>query len=54
MKFTYTIEQMTNMECYFRRHGWTVASNAIEDFLPGDIVNRETPGAGGCQTPFAL
>ena len=36
--------RVLNMECYFRRHGWTVASNAIEDFLPGDIVTCRVSG----------
>ena len=30
--------RVLNMECYFRRQGWTVKSNDIGDFLPGDIV----------------
>ena len=36
--------RVLNMECYFRRHGWTVASNAIGDFLPGDIVTCRVSG----------
>ena len=36
--------RVLNMECYFRRHGWTVASNAVGDFLPGDIVTCRVSG----------
>ena len=36
--------RVLNMECYFRRHGWIVASNAIGDFLPGDIVTCRVSG----------
>ena len=36
--------RVLNMECYFRRHGWTVVSNAIGDFLPGDIVTCRVSG----------
>ena len=36
--------RVLNMECYFRRHGWAVASNAIVDFLPGDIVTCRVSG----------
>ena len=37
--------RVLNMECYFRRHGWTVASNATGDFLPGDVVTCRLSGA---------
>ena len=36
--------RVLNMECYFRRRGWTVASNAVGDFLPGDIVTCRVTG----------
>ena len=36
--------RVLNMECYFRRHGWTVVSNAIGDFLSGDIVTCRVSG----------
>ena len=36
--------RVLNMECYFRRHGWTVKSNAVGDFLPGDIVTCRVSG----------
>lgn len=36
--------RVLNMECYFRRHDWTIASNAVGDFLPGDIVTCRVSG----------
>ena len=36
--------RVLNMECYFRRRGWTVQSNKIGDFLPGDIVTCRVSG----------
>lgn len=36
--------RVLNMECYSRRRGWTVLSNAVADFLPGDIVTCRVSG----------
>ena len=36
--------RVLNMECYFRRQGWTVKSNEVRDFLPGDIVTSRISG----------
>lgn len=36
--------RVLNMECYFRRRGWTVKSNTVDDFLPGDIVTCRVSG----------
>ena len=36
--------RVVNMECYFRRHGWTVKANGVGDFLPGDIVTCRVSG----------
>ena len=36
--------RVLNLECYFRRHGWTVKSDAVGDFLPGDIVTCRVSG----------
>lgn len=36
--------RVLNMECYFRRRCWAVKSNAVADFLPGDIVTCRVSG----------
>ena len=36
--------RVLNMECYFRRKGWSVKSNEVGDFLPGDIVTCRVSG----------